>query len=71
MPRRSIRASTEISGRSKDSYTVLMRSATRRGLSTCHSRKITSASSAEYAVALSIATWSKLSLPLPLPVISP
>jgi hypothetical protein len=33
-----------------------MRSATRRGLSTRHNLKITSASSAEYAVALSIAT---------------
>jgi hypothetical protein len=47
MPRRSIRASTEINGRSSVSYTAIMRSAARRGFSTVHSLKITSASSAE------------------------
>ena len=55
-PARSISPSTETRGRSSVSYTIVMRSAARRGFSTIHSRSVTSASSAAYSVALSRGT---------------
>jgi hypothetical protein len=70
IPRRSMRARTDTSGRSSVSYTLLTCSATRRGLSTRQSRSAASASSAAYSAAFSTSTQSNVSLDRPDPVIS-
>ena len=71
MPRRSMRASVTVIGRSSVANTPVIRSAGKRGFSTSHSRSVTSVSSAEYSVALSIATRAKPIKERPVPATAP